>query len=104
VKPRAQGRQGSAPVPLAALYYIGRRTGHPAPIAVSATRLAGLELAKVLLSSAMDDRYTPPRRLAQQMAFVARLSHTLPVYALGYPRSFEVMDEVADHIRRTAGL
>jgi hypothetical protein len=65
--------------------------------------LAGLELAKVVLSSAMDDRYTPPGRLARQMAFAARLAHTLPIYALRYPRSFDVMDEVAAQIHRTVG-
>lgn len=104
VKPRPAGRQSSAPVPLAALFYIGALADYSAPSTVAAVPLAGLELAKVILSSAMDDRYTPPERLARQMAFVARLTRTLPVYALRYPRRFEVMDEVAACIRRTAGF
>ena len=102
VKPRTAGQEGSAPVPLAALYYIGELAGWPAPSAVAALPLTGLELARVVLSSAMDDRYTPPARLAQQMAFAARLARTLPVYALRYPRSFDVMDEVEAQILRTA--
>ena len=102
VKPRAAGQQGAAPVPLAALYYIGELSGWAAPSAVSVQPLTGLELAKVVLSSAMDDRYTPPARLAQQMAFAARLARFVPIYALRYPRSFDVMDEVAAQIRRTA--
>ena len=100
VKPRAAGRQRSAPLPLAALYYIGDLSGRPASQEVTAFRLAGLELAKVVLSSAMDDRYTPPARLARQMAFVARLTRCLPIYAIRYPRRFDVMDQVAAHICR----
>jgi hypothetical protein len=101
VKPRAAGRGQDRPVPLAGLYYIGDLAGWPAPDAVHVTRLAGLELARVIVSSAMDDRYTPPDRLAHQMKFAARLSRTLPVYALRYPRSFDAMAEVAEQIRRT---
>jgi hypothetical protein len=98
VQPRAGGRQRSAPVPLAGLYYIGDVPGRPESLTVTAFRLTGLELAKVVLSSAMDDRYTPPGRLAHQMAFIARLARTLPIYAIRYPRRFDVMDQVAAQI------
>ena len=101
VRPREAGRVRSGPLPLAGLYYIGELPGQPRPAAVSSARLSGLELAKVILSSSMDDRYTLPNRLARQMAFAAQLSRMLPVYSLRYPRSFDVMDEVAAEIHRT---
>ncbi len=103
VRPRETGRVRSGPLPLAGLYYIGELPGRPRPVAVSSVRLSGLELAKVILSSSMDDRYTVPNRLARQMAFAAQLSRMLPIYSLRYPRSFDVMDEVAEEIRRTIG-
>jgi hypothetical protein len=103
VRPRETGRVRSGPLPLAGLYYIGELPGRPRPVAVSSVRLSGLELVKVILSSSMDDRYTVPNRLARQMAFAAQLSRMLPIYSLRYPRSFDVMDEVAEEIRRTIG-
>jgi hypothetical protein len=103
VRPRDVGRLRVGPVPLAGLYYIGELPGQPLPKSVSSVRLSGLELAKVILSSSMDDRYTAPDRLARQMAFAARLASILPIYALRYPRSFDVMDEVAAEIHRTIG-
>lgn len=103
VRPRDAGRSWAGSVPLAALFYLGDLPGWPLPEAVSAVRLAGLELARVVISSSMDDRYTPSGRLARQMAFAARLARTLPVYSLRYPRSFDVMDEVAVEIHRTIG-
>jgi hypothetical protein len=103
VRPRETGRLRSGPLPLVGLYYIGELPGQPRPAAVSSVRLSGLELAKVILSSSMDDRYIVPHRLARQMAFAAQLSRALPVYSLRYPRSFDVMDEVAAEIHRTMG-
>jgi len=103
VRPREAGRRQVAPVPLAGLYYIGELPGQRPPVAVSSARLSGLELVRVILSSSMDDRYAAPDRLARQMAFAARLASVLPVYALRYPRRFDVMDEVAAEIHRTIG-
>lgn len=103
VRPRETGRVRSGPLPLGGLFYIGELPGQPRPAAVSSARLSGLDLAKVILSSSMDDRYIAPDRLVRQMAFAAQLSRTLPVYALRYPRSFDVMDEVAAEIHRTMG-
>lgn len=103
VRPRDTGRVRNGPLPLSGLYYIGDLPGQPRPMAVSSARLSGLELAKVILSSSMDDRYIAPNRLARQMAFAAQLSRMLPVYALRYPRSFDVMDDVAAEIHRTMG-
>jgi len=101
VRPRDTGRVRSGPLPLSGLYYIGELPGQRRPDTVSSLRLSGLDLAKVILSSSMDDRYTAPNRLARQMAFAAQLSRLLPVYALRYPRSFDVMDDVAAEIHRT---
>jgi len=104
VRPRATGGPASGPLPLAGLFYIGGLEGHAPPHCVEAVPLVGLDTARVLFSSAMDDRYTPPGRLARQMAFAGRLARALPIVALRYPRRFEVMDEVAAQIRRTARL
>ena len=103
VRPRAEGRQRAAAVPLAGLYYIGPHEAQPEPRTVSAVRLTGLELARVILSSTLHDLYRPPGRLARQLEFAARMARSLPIYALRYPRTFDAMDEVAAEIRRTAG-
>ena len=88
--------------PLAALFWIGDDTAKPDE-EVSALRLTGAELAKVLLSSAMNLRYQKIDRLARQMAFVERLAARVPVYALRYPRTFAAIDRVVAEIQRAVG-
>jgi len=88
--------------PLAALFWIGDDQGRPDE-AASARRLAGTELAKVLLSSAMNLRYQAIDRLARQMAFVERLAAHVPVHTLRYPRTFAAMDRAVAEIRRAVG-
>lgn len=103
VQPREAVRAHRAPLPLAALFHIGHPDDLPAPTAVSARPLDGVELAKVIISSTMDTRYDVTDRLTRQMRFAARLAKALPIYALSYPRSFDVMDAVATEIRRKIG-
>ena len=88
--------------PLAALFWIGDESTKPDE-GVSATRLAGTELAKVLLSSAMNLRYQAIDRLVRQMAFAERLAARVPIHALRYPRTFAAMDRVAAEIQRAVG-
>lgn len=101
LQPRLAHASRSAPVPLAGLFHIGAPGEVPAGTAPSAIRLTGLDLAKTVISSTMDNRYSDPRRLERQLRFVARIADLLPVHALHYPRSFDVMDEVARLVRRT---
>ncbi|MCA0302738.1 MAG: hypothetical protein LCH95_10050 [Proteobacteria bacterium] len=89
-------------LPLAALFYLGDLPGHPAPTAARAVPLSGHEVMRVLLSSAMDDRNTTPARLARQLRFAGLLSAAVPIRALRYPRRFDLMDDVAAEIFRTA--
>lgn len=88
--------------PLAALFWIGDERAPPDE-PVSARRLAGTELAKILLSSAMNLRYQAIDRLARQMAFAERLAANVPVHALRYPRTFAAMDRVVAEIRGALG-
>ena len=69
---------------------------------VSVSRLTGARLARSILASAMELRYAPPDRMARQVRFAARVAEALPVYQLLYPRSFGVMDRVAEEIFRLA--
>lgn len=103
VRPGPTRRMTADPVPVAALYSLGDMPGLPSNEIVRAVKLSGMELIKVVLASAMDDRNATPARLARQMEFAARLSGAVPVYALRYPRNFGVMGEVAREIRRTIG-
>ncbi len=88
------------PLPLAALFWLGDPTDEaPAANAVSTARLGGLELMRVLTSSAMNIRDHTPQRLARQLRFAERVAQTLPVHALVYPRDYELLGRVADEVR-----
>lgn len=85
---------------LDALFWLGK-PGEITPDApATARRLGGIELARALISSAMNIRYHAPDRLERQMRFAEKLAQVLPVYALEYPRSFAVLDQVSSEIRR----
>ena len=98
VRPRREGRRHRSPAPLAALFHIGLPGDTVAT--VSSRRLNGLELARTLLSSAMDTRYGKSSRMERQIRFAARVADLLPVHALRYPRTVEALDGVAREIRR----
>jgi hypothetical protein len=100
VQPRSSGRSLRSPQPLSALFWLGEP--QPTTCEVSARRMSGTALAKALIASAMNVRYLAPARLARQLRFAERVAHMLPVYALRYPRRFEVMDLVIEEIRKTA--
>lgn len=100
VRPRRVDRRKDSPVPLAALFFLGTLPGERESGRIEAASLSGIDRARILLGSPMDDRNVSPSRLSRQMAFAARLSSSLPILALRYPRRFDVMDRVADEIRR----
>lgn len=100
VQPRPSVPSRRAPLPLAALFHLGHPDDQTGVDAVTRSRLGGVELARVIISSTMDTRYALPGRLARQIEFAARVARTLPVYELRYPRSVDAMDDVAQEIRR----
>ncbi|UYN94355.1 MAG: hypothetical protein KIT25_20320 [Enhydrobacter sp.] len=83
---------------LGALFWLGGDGDAGKSMAVR--RLMGAELARCLIASAMNFRYHAPERLARQLRFCERIARILPVYALDYPRTFEMMDRVSEEIRR----
>lgn len=85
---------------LDALFWLGNPGEVAAGTTASARRLGGIELARALISSAMNIRYHAPERLERQMRFAQKLAEVLPVYALQYPRSFAALDQVSREIRR----
>jgi hypothetical protein len=103
VRPRRQARAQSGGVPLAGLFYLGLLPGWPQSGSVSTVRLSGVELAHVILSSAMDYRYKSAARLARHLAYTGWLSRALPVHALHYPRRYDMLEEVEAELLRTIG-
>ena len=71
--------------PLSALFWLGEPGRTSTADTVSSTRLTGLDLARVLTTSAMNIRYHAPDRLARQLLFAEHLAQVVPVYALRYP-------------------
>ncbi len=101
VQPRAHvGPPRRGGVPLAALVFIGNEAPPPAGT-VATRRLAGTELAKVLISCGMSSRYQAIDRLARQMAFAERLAAVVRVHELRYARDFALVDRVVSEIHRT---
>ncbi len=97
----AEGRD--LPRPLSALFWLGEAQARPESEDVSATRLAGMELMRVLTASAMDIRNYTPDRLARQFRFAQRVAQTVPVYALAYARRYALLDRVAGQLRGVVG-
>lgn len=89
------------PQALTALFWLGdeQPAGSSVIGQVSAVRLGGMELMRVLTSSAMNIRDYSPPRLARQLRFAERVARALPVHALVYPRDYGLLGRVADEIR-----
>jgi hypothetical protein len=104
LQPRATIPTHRLPIPLSCLFHLGDPDQVPPDGEISASRMTGADLAIALISSTMDDRYAAADRLTRQMAFVSRVSRTLPVYALRYPRRFDIIDQVTAVLRRTGQL
>ena len=101
IQPRDAVPSRGWPIPLAALFHLGHPDDQPDVAGVSRSRLSGVDLARVIISSTMDTRYAQANRLTRQIEFAACVARTLPVYELRYPRSVDVMADVEAEIRRT---
>ena len=88
--------------PLSALFWLGEPGRTSAADAVSSIRLAGLDLARVLTTSAMNIRYQAPDRLARQLLFAEHVAQVVPVYALRYARRYTLLEQVAREVREKA--
>lgn len=104
VEPRIPQPSRRAPRPLKTLFWLGDPQTPPESDEVSATRLAGMELARALTASAMDIRYYAPDRLARQLQFAERVARTVPVHALCYARRYALLDRVVEEIHRVVDL
>jgi hypothetical protein len=69
---------------------------------VALEQLSGLELFKTISASTMNSRLHTPGRLARQFRFAERIASMLPIYRLSYPRNFDVLNQVAKQIYRSA--
>ena len=99
IRPNRESRPSFLSVPLAALFHLGDGADYSETVEISAVRLAGIEFARRIISSAMENRYSAPTRLLRQIDFAARLAESLPVYELKYPRAFDRLSDVAAQIR-----
>ncbi len=91
------------PRPLSALFWLGDPQGQPRSddvSAVSATRLAGTELIRVLTASTGNSRNHARDRLERQLKFAERVARSIPVYALCYARRYALLDRVLEQIRQ----
>jgi hypothetical protein len=102
IEPVASHRR-DRPRPLSALFWLDEPPADAPSDEVSVSRLAGLELMRLLTASAMDIRNHTPARLARQLSFAQRVAQTVPVHALRYGRRYELLDRVAEQVRRVAG-
>jgi hypothetical protein len=99
VQPRESHRERVDPMPLKALFLLSEPTPDARPRSVLSRRLGGIDLARTIISSAMDTRYNKPERLARQLDFADRLATRLQVYELRYPRQVEALPAVESEIR-----
>ena len=83
-----------------ALFWLGDPPGQPRSDDVSATRLAGTELIRVLTASTGNSRNHARDRLARQLKFAERVARSIPVYALCYARRYALLDRVLEQIRQ----
>ena len=102
VQPEDAAGSRRTPLPLATLFWLGDEPPADSSTVgeVRVTRLRGMELMRILTSSAMNIRDYSPPRLARQLRFAERVARTLPVHALVYPRNYELLGRVADEMRR----
>ena len=95
VRPPSSAAAVDGPPPLAALFWLGDTEFLPSPDSVSSSLLTGLDLAQVLIGSAMNIRLQEPDRLVRQLKFAQHLAQVVPVYSVSYARRFELLDRVA---------
>jgi len=100
MEPGARAPARHQPRPLSALFWLGEPQARPTSDDVSATRLAGTALIRVLTASTGNSRNHTPDRLARQLRFAERVAQSTPVYALCYARRYALLDRVVERIRQ----
>lgn len=86
--------------PLTALFWLGGSGDRQQSGQITVARMTGAELARSLISSAMNIRYHAPERLVRQLRFSEKIARSLPVHAVIYPRRFDMMGRVGEEILR----
>lgn len=86
---------------LCALYHL-RAPDAKGEQCIRLTRLRGLELFNTIGGSTMNNAVDAPGRPGRHFRFVAQLSKMVPTFALSYPRRFDLFDDVAEAIFRSA--
>ena len=87
---------------LSALYFLDTPPQYTDPASVSIERLSGLSLFKMISASTCNSLLNVPERLGRQFRFAERVAAAVPVYRLIYSRDYEILNQVADLIGRTA--
>lgn len=101
IEPRPVTPADRGPRPLVALFLLAAAPDRHAAVCPAARRVAGAELIKLLIASAMDIRNSAPERLARQLRFAERTAAIVPVYELRYRRDYGDLVGVAAEICRT---
>lgn len=99
VRPPSSAAAVDGPRPLAALFWLGDTELLPSTDSVSSSLLTGLDLARVLIGSAMNIRLQGLDRLVRQLRFAQHLAQVVPVYSVSYARRFELLDRVTRELR-----
>jgi hypothetical protein len=83
---------------LSALFHLEQPAHESESSGAVVARLAGQDLFTTILSATMNSRHHEPARLQRQFRFAERLARAISVYRLTYPRSYDVLNLVADRI------
>jgi serine kinase of HPr protein (carbohydrate metabolism regulator) len=83
---------------LSALFHLEQPAHDSEPSGAILARLVGQDLFTTILSATMNSRHHAPARLQRQFRFAERLARAISVYRLTYPRSYDVLNLVADRI------
>jgi hypothetical protein len=83
---------------LSALFHLEQPVDASERSGIRMARLAGQDLFTTILSATMNSRHHAAARLQRQFRFADRLARAISVYRLTYPRSYDMLDIVADQI------
>lgn len=83
------------PIPLRALFILHREAKNRT---IDLDRLPKAEALRELLENTTSLAFLPARHLERHMAFLARLTTSVPVWRLSYPEGFEHASEIKDKV------
>lgn len=84
--------------PLSALFWLDEAPA--AEPAVAVRRVQGAEAIRILLASTVHRDHRSPERTRRQLRALERLARSVPLFALGYARQYDLLPAVADAVRR----